>query len=348
MWLHKWRSQHILVEIANRFERVEIPVYRSAGGPLFKTLLSSACRMDCRYCPLSTYCRIPRHVWDRRKLVRVFLEAYRKGIVRGLFLSSSLYGDPERVVEDMIEVVEELRRKGYKGYIHLRLMPGTPPHLIRYAAKIATRIGLNLEAPTPSHFVEIAPSKGGWSTDLLAKLLYAARVAGNPDRVDTQLVVGASGETDREILALVESLTGNGVGKIHFSPYIPIPGTPLAAKRRRGTPKWRSRLLYEAWALIRFYGFTLKDIEPVLDDKGMLPKTLRRLKDVIAEAHPEWFPVDVNNASLRELLRVPGIGIRRARRILEVRRVKGRLKPDDVRKIVGLSAWRKAVKYLAF
>jgi predicted DNA-binding helix-hairpin-helix protein len=343
-WVWKWRYPSILVEEAERLERVEVPVYRSSGGPIFKTLLSNACRMDCRYCPLARYCRRGRSFWERAKLVRVFLEAYRRGLVRGLFLSSGLYGDPDRVVEDMLEIVEELRRRGYRGYIHVRLMPGTSPHLVRRAAELADRIGLNLEAPSPSHFSEIAPSKGSWSLDILSRLLYARRVAGGWRRVDTQLVVGASGENDYEILRLVETLAGQGVRIVHFSPYTPYPGTLLAEKLRRPTPMWRVRQLYEARMLIAHYGFRLRDVQPLLDEHGNMPPLRETVKEALARLHPEWYPVDPNSASYWELVRVPGIGPRRARRILQARG-EGRLNLKTLRRIVG-AGWRKAQRYL--
>jgi predicted DNA-binding helix-hairpin-helix protein len=343
-WVWKWRHPNLLVKEAERLERIEIPVYRSTGGPIFKTLLSDACRMDCRYCPLSRYCRRMRSFWDKSKLVKVFLEAYRRGLVKGLFLSSGLYGDPDRVVEDMLDVVEELRRRGYKGYIHVRLMPGTSPSLIRRAAELADRIGLNLEAPSPSHFSDIAPSKGSWSLDILSRLLYARRVTKDWRRVDTQLVVGASGESDLEILRLVEMLAEQGVRIVHFSPYTPYRGTPLAERLRKPTPSWRTRQLYEARILISQYGFKLEDLEPLIGEDGNLPPLHSTLKEEVARLHPEWFPLDPNTASYRELVRVPGIGPRRAKKII-LARENGNLTLKLLRQIVG-NGWRKAQRYL--
>ena len=342
-WQWKWRQPSILVRGAEEFERVEIPVYRSTGGPLFKTLLSSGCRMDCKYCPFARFCRTRREAWNPDKLVRVFLEAYRRGVVKGLFLSSALYGDPERVSSDVVSVAEKLRQAGYKGYIHLRLMPGTPPDTIRRALSVANRVGINLEAPSPSAFSDIAPSKGSWSLDIYSKLLYAARIARSPRRVDTQLVLGASGETDRDVLVLVSTLLSRGVGVVHFSPYTPVPGTPLARKRRQ-TPLWRARLLYEALVLLRDYHFDLREIEAALNEHGYFPPINTRLKEYIAVLHPEWFPVDPSSASYKELLRVPGVGPSAARRIIETRS-SGGLSVTILRRLLG-ARWRKAQKYL--
>lgn len=338
--LSKYTSKSLYLGL----ERVEIPVYRSTGGPILKTLLSSACRLDCLYCPYRAGGPAPRIRWEPSRLARVALEAWRRGEIRGVFLSSGLYGDPERVVEDMVDVAEKLRRLGYRGYLHLRLMPGTPPSLIREALRVADRVGINLETVGPGHLAEIAPSKGSWTLDLYSKLVYAARVAGRPRRVDTQLVVGAAGESDGEILSLTWNLLKMGVGVVHYSPYTPIPGTPLASKRGM-TSAARAKRLYEAEMLMRDYGFGLREILEVLDEFGMLPVTHRSLKEEIARAHPEWFPVDPYTASLHELLRVPGIGPKTAKAIVALRE-QGRLNREIIAKLLG-ARFKKASRYLA-
>ena len=339
----KWRKRRIQV----MEEEVETPIYESTGGPLFKTLLSSGCRMDCRYCPFSTHCRMPRRIWNPEKLIRVFLEAWRRGIVRGLFLSSGINRDPEEVSLTLVETVEELRRRGYRGYVNLRLMPGTPGWLIRRALQVADRVGLNLEAASASGFSEIAPSKGSWSSDLYARLLLAAEYARSPGRVTTQFVVGGDWGSDRELLRITEALHASGIGVVHYSPFTPVPGTPLAEKRVPPTPRWRTRLLYEASRLIRDYGYGLRDIEPLLDEDGMLRRPRGTLKEAVASAHPEWFPVDPEEASLRELLRVPGIGPRSARKIIKARENGARLTPHLLASILGPSRLRVAAPYLA-
>ncbi len=345
MWLHKWSRKRILVSLAGRLEPVDVPVYKSTGGRLFKTLLSSACRMDCLYCPLRRGTPLPRERWEPHKLVEVFRKAYESGIVSGLFLTSSLYNDPDMVVEEMLEVVDQLRRRGYKGYIHLRLMPGVSAPLAREALRHVDRVGLNLEAPTASAFAEIAPSKGDWLQDIYVKLVYLARNARKPGMVDTQLVVGASEETDREILILLENLARHGIGVVHFSPYTPIPGTPLASKRRQ-TPAKRTHLLYQAWRLIRDYGYKLQDILPGLDDNDNLPLHVRDLKEYLASKHPEWYPVDPNTAKPHELLRVPGIGPQTAKKILKLRQ-KATITAARLAEIMPRHQLKKALPYLA-
>ncbi len=341
----KWRRTSILLDTAEKLEVVEIPVYQSTGGPLFKTLYSSACRMDCLYCPLSYNCYTSREFWRRDKLIRVFIEAYKQRKVRGLFLSSGLYADPERVSEELVEIAVDLRRIGYNGYIHVRLMPGTPKRVIREALKITDRIGINLEAPGPSYFQEIAPSKGRWRTDLLSKLELVAREARKPLQVDTQFVLGGAGEPDIEYIALIHKLVKQKIGRIHFSPYTPIPGTKLAEINPHHTPQWRAKYLYEIFFLIKYYGFKPSYFIPLLDDKGCIPPSTMRIKDRLAELHPEWFPINLDTASFYELLKVPGIGPVRARRIINLREKGVKLTPRLIRHILG-SAWRKAQKYL--
>ncbi len=340
----KWERASALIRGSGGLEVVEVPLYRTKRGRIVKTLLSSACRMDCLYCPFSRHCRVPREAWRREKLVRVVLRAWRRGLAGGLFLSSGIYGDPERVVSDMLEVAWELRERGFTGFLHLRLMPGTPFRLVREAVRVADRLGLNLEAPGPSHFSEIAPSKGGWSVDLLSRLLYAAGTAGDPWRVDARLVLGAAGETDAEVVGLTARLLEAGVGVVHYSPYRPIPGTPLARRIPKGTPRWRAMLHYQAWALMRFYYYTLSEIGDAMDERGMF-KATRNLKDLLARLHPEWYPVDPEEASYRELLRVPGIGPRSAREIIKARESGYRVTPALLRRILG-SRYQRAAMYL--
>ncbi len=324
--------------LLDKLEVVKAPVYHSARGRLLKVLYSSVCRMNCLYCPWRAGAPVERRRWSPWKLARVALEMYRHGIISGVFISSGLYADPERVAEDVIEAAELLRRLGYRGYLHLRLMPGTPKWLIHKASRIADRVGINLETVDASRFSEVAPSKGSWSLDILSKLLYATRL---DTSVDTQVIVGVAGESDTEHIRLMEVLVRSRVDVVYHSPFTPIPWTPLST--RKPTPSSRARVLHQAWRLLRDYWLDPQLLEDLLDDYGMLPRT-HDLKALIAERHPHLYPVDPWSASRKELLLVPGIGPHTANRII-AERARGTLTLERLRKLLG-PRWRRAARYL--
>ena len=340
----RWRRARL--RLPETGEEVEAPIYEASRSRLFKELLSSGCRLDCRYCPFSTHCRYrSRRVWTPEKLARAAKAAVDSGRASGVFLSSGIHRDNEAVSEMLVEAAERLRAMGYRGYLHLRLMPGTPRWLIRRALEAADRVGLNLEAPGEAFFQEIAPSKGSWRRDLLHRLAQAAGEARDPSRVSTQLMVGAAGESDRDHVRLVERLAGIGVGVVYYSPYIPVPGTPLAEKTPPA-PAWRARQLTEASRLIIHYGYRAGDLEPLLDDNGNLQRLSKSLKEALAEAHPEWYPVDPETASKKELMRVPGIGPRTAQAIIEARRRGEKITPWLLARLMGPARLRRAARYL--
>lgn len=343
-WYWKWRHEVVELKLVDKIERIEAPIYKSTGGPIFKIAITTACKMDCLYCPFRAGSNCARIFWKPEKLVRVFMSLYRHGVVKGIFLTSGYYNDPDTIVEQMLEVVEKLREIGYKGYVHVRLMPGTSKHLVREALRLCDRVGLNVEAPSKQHFSEIAPSKGDWKRDIVDRLVYAASIAGKPDKVDTQFVVGASGENDEDILEISYWLIRKGVGRLHYSPYTPMPGTPLAEKRPP-TPYDRVYRLYQAWSLMRYYKFSLNLIKLALQEDGMLVKT-RDLKRIVAErlGIGREHRIDPLEARVEELLLVPGIGPQTARRIVKAREKDG-LTIDVLRKILG-SRWKKTAKYL--
>lgn len=352
---HKWR---VLV-LGAEFDKVKVPLYKaSARGKktaLLKTLLSSCCRMDCKYCAFRAGCRLyPREKWDIDELVRITLDLYNKGIIDGLFLSSSMYSDPDKVVEEEIEVAEELRRRGFKGYIHLRLMPGVSRDLIERAGIVADRIGVNIETVNPSSFNEISPSKGDWMQDVIKRLEWCVgtwrslrrkyksqKVGYLKAGIDTQLIVGVVDETDYEILKTTYYLYRSlSLKRIYFSAFVPIVSTPF--ENKKPTPLWREYRLYQVSELIRTYKFTLKDIESILTDE-MLPN--KDPKIVYAEVNRDIYPIDIETASFRELLKIPGIGFRSARKIIEIRSRK-KLTIDDLIRILGYRRFKKAIQYM--
>jgi len=353
---HKWR---ILV-LGAEFDRAEVPLYRAVSRKgkttLLKTLLSSQCRMDCKYCAFRAGCRIyPREKWSIDELVRITIELYNKGVINGLFLSSSMFGDPDKVVEEEVEVAEKLREKGFRGYIHLRLMPGVSRYLVERAGRVADRIGINIETIEPNLFSEIAPSKGDWIQDIIKRLEWCIntwRTLRNEMRgiktghlragVDTQIIVGVMDETDYEMLRTTYYLYRSlGLRRVYFSAFTPIATTPYEA--RKPAPLWREYRLYQASELIRNYGFTLNDIESILEN-GMLMN--RDPKIVYAERNKDLYPIDLENTDMNLLLKVPGIGPRTARKIIKLRNVKGKLSVDDLIKILGYRRYKKVARYV--
>lgn len=289
--------------------------------PVFKVLMSNVCRNDCYYCATRCSANVRRESFEPEELVRTFLSLEQKRLVHGLFLSSGIMDSAERTQERMLKAVELLRLKhGYRGYIHLKVLPGVSDAAVEAAARLASRLSVNLEAPTVARLKAIAPDKE-FREELLRPLKLARdlRRAGLiRSGLTTQFVVGGGGESDRELLTASDWLYREiGLRRAYYSAFRPIPDTPLEGLPP--TPPVREHRLYQADFLLRDYAFELSEI--MFDEAGDLaheedPKT------AAARAHPERFPVEVNAASREELLRVPGIGPIIAERILKVRREK--------------------------
>ena len=296
--------------------------WAAAGGkrvPLLRALRTNVCELNCRYCAINAYRDTRRASFRPAELARTFMEMHRRGMVAGLFLSSGVAGGPARTAEKLLETVELLRfREGFQGYIHLKIMPGQPPDYIERAIQLADRVSINLEAATPEHLARIAPRKDYWR-DLVACMREVRRLqARYPDKLRagqiTQMVVGAAGDSDREVLRTSQWLYDDlQMRRVYYSAYHPVCGEVLAPP----VPKLREHRLYQADWLLRFYGFRHEEL-PFQED-GSLPQEVDP-KMAWAMRHPELFPVEVNRADVAALLRVPGIGPRSARRIVALRR----------------------------
>ncbi len=336
----KWRG-------LTKWEPITVPLYRTSRGMrLFKTLYSTICVNNCKYCYFRRSRGVTeRFVWDKEVFVRTAMSLWEKNVIGGIFLSSGVLGDPEKTVEGQLELVEELKKRGFKGYVHLRLMPGTPYYLIRRAAEVADRAGINIEAPTRELFDEITEHKADWRRDIIDKLSYLSEYAGRKGflkaGVDTQLIVGFGEDTDEQHLRVAEELVKMGLRRIYYSPFQPVPKTPLEEK----PPASKKRMirLFQATELLRIYGYTFKELKTIMN-RGFLPLNMDP-KKAYAILHPELFPVDVNSASLRELLRVPGIGVKYARRIIELRKIRDRISRRDLVNILGEKRFRSASKW---
>ena len=294
---------------------------------LMRVMQTNACSLSCGYCP--TFCggKVRRTYLSPEEVARVFMDAHRARLADGLFLTSGVPGRPTRMTDRMLAAVELLRRReGFNGYVHLKLLPGAEPAQVEAAVRLASRVSVNLEAPSSDYVHALAREKD-FGGDLLPNLELAGRLmlerqrAKTPSKfaavgTTTQFVVGAAGEQDREILSVVTQLERRRLlHHAHFSAFQPVVGTPF--EERRPTPARRELRLYQAEHLVRQYGFGYDELIFAADGNLPLdddPKTAWAL------AHPERFPIEVSRAQYQNLVRVPGIGPATARALVEGRR----------------------------
>ncbi|HEX3175370.1 MAG TPA: radical SAM protein [Methylomirabilota bacterium] len=332
---------HRPVRVGSRpLASVGIAAVRVPGGGttnLMRVMQTNACSLSCGYCP--TFCggKVPRATISPEETARTFMEVQRKGLAQGLFLTSGVPGRPHRATDRMLATLELLRRReGFAGYVHIKLLPGAEAAQVEEAARLATRISVNLEAPADAYVRRLAREKDV-AGDLLPKLELAATHLAARRRepgalptagTTTQFVVGAAGERDREILDVVASLERRRLlHHAHFSAFQPVAGTPL--EHLPATPAARELRLYQAEHLLRQYGFTFGELAFEADGNLTLdvdPKT------AWARAHPERFPLEITRAPYEALLRVPGVGPATARRLIEARARTVLRGVDDLRK----------------
>ena len=301
--------------------QVGIAGARLPGGgstTLMRVMQTNACSLSCGYCP--TFCggKVRRATISPEEAATTFMEAHRKGLVDGLFLTSGVPGRATRATDRMLATLEILRRRErFAGYLHVKLLPGAEPAQVEAASRLADRISVNLEGPTAGHVRALAKEKD-LDGDLLPKLELAGRLLRERPGAagtTTQFVVGAVGERDREILGLVARLERERLlHHAHFSAFQPVAGTPMEG--HRPTPAARELRLYQAEHLLRRYGFTWGELPFAADGNLPLeddPKTAWAL------AHPERFPVEIQTAPYPLLLRVPGVGPMAARTLVAER-----------------------------
>ena len=307
---------------------------RAMDGPstaLFRVLQSNSCEWDCPYCPLRRSNDIRRAALEPEELARLFMERFDKQAVDGLFLSSAVDGGLRPAMARMLDTVELLRvRYANTGYVHLKLMPGARADEIERATILANRVSINLEAHNGERLKRIAPDRR-WASILepMAQVHAAEQEGRLPAGQATQLVVGAAGESDREVVAAATRMYSEfAMRRVYFNAFQPQVGTPMAD--HEPTPLMRQQRLQEADWLLRHYGF--KPSELPFDPDDNLPLQLDP-KFAWAIAHPERFPVEINTAGRAELLRVPGIGPVSLERILQIRRNVRFRELDHIRKL---------------
>ncbi len=300
--------------------------------PLLKVLFTNHCSLNCRYCAFSSLTDSPRCTFEVEELVRLFMLMWRRGLVQGLFLSSAIPVHPDDTMEKMVSVARRLRyREGFKGYIHLKILPGTSRDLVMQAIPLATRLSINMEMPREDLLREVAPSKSLRSDVLpILPLLEGG--------FTTQFVVDLGPERDLELLKAVDVLVKRyTLKRAYFQAFRPITGTPLG--NRPPGSKERQLRLYQGEFLVRRYGFSPEEL---VDHEGNLPKRIDP-KTYWAKRHPHFFPLDLKGATYHELLRVPGIGPQLARRLVALQR-KGELSLLTIEK-TGINL-RRSGRYL--
>lgn len=316
---------------------------------LLKTLLTNRCKNNCNFCAFRVQRKCQRHAWDPERLASIGFKLWKDRRIDGLFLSSGIFKDPDYSVERELDVVRRLRKMGCNAYVHLRLMPGVSRHLIREGIELADRIGINLEAPTGGVFSELCPDKGDYRNDIIKRVewLYSdlkrldckmASYGYARAGLDTQLIVGATTDGDLEYINATNYLYKKlRLRRVYFSGFEPIPDTPLADMGE--CSKQRVFRLYQVSYLIRDYGFALNDLLELLDDRGFLPSTDPKL--AYAESHKELFPINLNEAGIDEMMRVPGIGPITAKRLISARE---KLRMDRAANLVGVTSKRVLMK----
>lgn len=294
---------------------------------LLKILLTNTCIYDCTYCVNRISSDTPRARFTPEEVVTLTLDFYRRNYIEGLFLSSGVRKSPDATMEDLVRVAQLLREEhAFAGYIHLKVVPGASPELIEAAGRYADRVSANVELPTEADLARLAPEKKLGEIDETMGRIRARRDEAVAERrarsfapagQSTQIIVGATATPDAAILSTSSQLyQRHGLRRVYYSAYSPIPGSDVRLPAK-APPLVREHRLYEADWLMRFYGFRAEEIAgpdaPQLDLE-IDPKLAWALRN------RAFFPIDLNRAPREALLRVPGIGVRTADRIVEARR----------------------------
>ena len=319
---------------------------------LFKTLISNACRNDCRYCPLRAGNDTRRCSLSVEETVKSFMQYYESGLVSGIFLTSGVERSPDSTMDRLNAVASMLRRNQFRGYIHLKVIPGASDAAVEQAVKLASAVSVNIETAGEENFSRLATSKN-YMNDIIRPMKLISRLAREMPhrrrvRQTTQFIVGASHETDSEIARYTWALYNRlNLGRVYFSAYQRGLGEQdLPGELSKATNKemlMREHRLYQVDFLFRKYGFGEEEIP--FNAQGNLFLDIDP-KEAWARAHPEFFPLNINRAGREELLRVPGLGHVTVEHIISARREARLRSMDDLgRQGKRLS---KAAEYVVF
>ncbi len=317
---------------------------------LLKILLTNYCIFDCAYCVSRSSNDVKRAAFTVEEVVDLTISFYRRNYIEGLFLSSGIFKSADYTMERLVRIAKTLRLEHkFNGYIHLKTIPGASDELVHEAGLYADRLSVNLEMPSEASLKKVAPEKSYAEVYQPMNYLSEAIVGYKEEKKSvvstpkfapagqsTQVVIGASPESDLDILSLSESLyKEQNLKRVYYSGYVPI-STDERLPALTAPPVEREHRLYQADWLLRFYGFTREEIvdaaNPNLDTE-VDPKLAYALR------HPDQFPVDVNTAPREVLLRIPGVGVKGVNRILRARRF-GSLRREHLQKI-GI-VWKRA------
>ncbi len=310
---------------------------------LLKILMTNHCIYDCAYCLNRRSNDRPRAAFTVDELVTLTMNFYRRNYIEGLFLSSAIIGSADYTMELLVKVAETLRyQHKFHGYIHLKAIPGANPLLIQRAGQVADRLSVNMELPSEKSLALLAPEKKkqaillpmqqiqqGITQQKQERALSRKAPAFVPAGQTTQMIVGASQENDLQILRLSAALYQKfSMKRVYFSAYVPI-NEDNRLPQIAQPPMLRENRLYQADWLMRFYGFEANEL---LEESNPNFDPDYDPKIIWAVRHPEQFPVEINTASYQQLIRVPGLGIRCAKRIVSARKT-GRLDFSDLRRM---------------
>ncbi len=294
---------------------------------LLKTLLTSACERDCFYCPFRAGRDFRRATFQPQEFAELFMKLNNAKAAEGLFISSGIAAGGANTQNKLLDTAEILRKRlGFRGYIHLKIMPGAERGQVERAMQLADRVSINLEAPNTERLARLAPHKV-FLEELLQPLKWVEEIRrsqpaykfwnGRYPSTVTQFVAGGADESDLELLTTTDWLTKNvRLKRAYFSAFHPISDTPM--ENKAAVNPWREHRLYQASFLLRDYGFDLEEMPFAQDGNLPLPTDP---KLAWAQSNLSERPVEINRAEKSQLLRVPGIGLKGAEAILSARRL---------------------------
>ena len=299
---------------------------------LLKIMLTNNCIYDCAYCINRRSNDLPRATFSVSELVNLTIEFYRRNYIERLFLSSGVVRNPDYTMERLVKVVKDLRQVyRFNGYIHLKSIPGASQELVNEAGLYADRISVNIEIPNEQSLQLLAPEKDFQSVFTPMRYIQQGMLQNAEERKkyrhaphfvpagqSTQMIVGATSDSDKDILHLTSALYKRpSMKRVYYSGFVPVNGYDNRLPALKQPPLVRENRLYQADWLLRFYNFK---VDEIVDDS--YPDLDLEIDPKLAWAlrHPEAFPVDINRADYEMLLRVPGLGVKSAKMILTARR----------------------------